>query len=487
VCDEVVTVESSSMPAEARRATTFLLAALAWSLGLFALVRSPWVEGRLVLPLTQLQKQAADYYSGIPAVPVAVTGECSGTDVLALCLAAIFACPVPWRSRLAGAVGGIALILTLNTVRIATLGHAAASPSLFRILHLQAWPAILVLACAGYVFAWMRDAVGSTGRTEEDEAAGALSPLRRRFVPRAAVLLIAFALAGPWIAQSRSLLGAGAWIARTAAFMLALVGVTARASGNVLTTSRGTFVVTPECLATALIPLSVAGVLAVRTSWPRRAMALAAALPVFALLALARLLLLAVPPVLVASPLFLVHGFHQLVLAVVGVALLAYWREPPAPGRWGRAVARAGAALGAAAILVLVAGGVLTATLTGIARAVAVVAPHTLTALTAPGDAQGALALLPIYQAGLLLALGITVVAGWRCLLSAFGVLLGSQVVLLVVLGALADTEDVVSHALLLRAWAVGVPVVLALWMLHAGEPAAAMTAPLIPAVHAPR
>src|SRR5688500_519663 len=120
------------MPAEPRRGMTFLLAALAWSLGLFALLRNPWVEQRLVLALTQAQKQAADYYTGSPAVPIAVTLECSATDVLALCLAAILACPVSWRARLTGAVGAVAFVLGLNTVRIATLGHAAASPSLLR-------------------------------------------------------------------------------------------------------------------------------------------------------------------------------------------------------------------------------------------------------------------------------------------------------------------------------------------------------------------
>src|SRR4029450_8635971 len=147
------------MTAKPRRATTFLLAALVWSLGLFALLRTPWVEERLGLPPTQLPKQAAGYYAGGPPVPIAVTLECSGTDVLALCLAAILACPVPWRARLAGAAGAVALILGLNTVRIATLGRAADSPAFFRALHLQLWPAILVLATASYVFAWMRMAL----------------------------------------------------------------------------------------------------------------------------------------------------------------------------------------------------------------------------------------------------------------------------------------------------------------------------------------
>ncbi|HVR70684.1 MAG TPA: hypothetical protein VMT87_07535, partial [Vicinamibacteria bacterium] len=104
---------------------------------------------------------------------------------------------------------------------------------------------------------------------------------------------------------------------------------------------------------------------------------------------------------------------------------------------------------------------------------VASLAPHTLRELAAPGDAQGALALLPAYQAGLLLALGVTAFAGWRRILSAFGVLLASQVVLLVVLGELADHAGLVAHALLLRAWAVAVPVVLTLVMLRAAPPTA--------------
>jgi exosortase/archaeosortase family protein len=470
------------MSAEPRRATTFLISALAWSLGLFAILRTRWVEERLLLPLTLLQKQAADYYAGAPAAPIAVTLECSGADVLALCLAFILACPVSWRARFAGTAGAVAFILGLNTVRIATLGLAAASPALFQALHLQVWPAILVLAAAGYAFAWMRIAVGASARAGEGEAESAPSPLVRRFASRAAVLLVAFALCGPWIARSEALLEAGAGTARAAAFILTAVGVAAAASGNVLATSRGAFIVTPECLATALFPLYVAGALAARMTWPRRALALAAAPPLFAALAIVRLLLLALPPALAASPLFLVHGFHQLVLAVVGVALLALWREPPGPRKWPRAAARAGAALGVAAMLAIVAGGALTSAVLGAARAVASLASHTLMELGAAGDAQGALALLPAYQAGLLLALGMTAFAGWRRLLTAFGVLLASQVVFLVVLGEL-DHAGLVAHALLLRAWAVGVPVVLTLVMLRAGQPAVAS---LRPAAHGP-
>jgi exosortase/archaeosortase family protein len=471
------------MPAAPRRATTFLLAALAWSLGLFGFLRTAWAEQRLVLPLTELQKRAADYYAGSPRTPVAVTLECSGTDVLALGLAAVLACPVSWRARLAGIVGAVAVILGVNSVRIASLGHAADSPALFRALHLQVWPAILVLATAGFVFAWMRNALGATARTQgPDDEAGALSSLGRRFAPRAAVALVAFAFCGPWIASSAALLEAGAWTAGAAALVLRAAGVVAGATGNVLATSRGSFAVTPDCLATALVPLYLAGVLAVRTTWPWRALALAAAPPLFGALAIVRLLLLALPPALAASPLFLVHGFHQLVLAVIVVLLFALWREPQAPGSRTRAIRRAGAALGVATILAALTGAALTSAVLGAARAVALLVPHTLTELAAPGDAQGALALLPAYQTGLLLALGIAVSASWRRLLWAFGALLASQVAFLVALGELAEHGGLHAHALVLRAWAVAVPVALTLVMLRAAQPAAEVLAPLQPA-----
>jgi hypothetical protein len=265
------------------------------------------------------------------------------------------------------------------------------------------------------------------------------------------------------------------------------MGLLAAASGNVLATSRGAFQVTPECLATALVPLYAAGVLTARLTWSGRALALAAALPLAAALAVARLCLLALPPALAGSPLFLVHGFHQIVLAVAVVVMLAVWREPPATRRWPRAAGRAAAALGAAAVLAVVAGPALTRAVLGAARALASRAPQTLADLAAPGDTQGALALLPAYQAGLLLALGIAAFPGWRRFLWAFGLLVASQVVLLGVLGEMAAQAGLVAHALLLRAWAVAVPVVLALVLWRAEPRLAGTLLPLRPAVDGPR
>ncbi len=137
-------------------ARRFVLRAMAGSLGFFCLLRFPWTETHVVLPLTRAQGALAAGLFGTSTSPVEATLACSGADVLALCLGAILAYPVTWRSRLAGAMGGTALILALNTVRIGTLGRVSASPAWFNALHLYIWPALLTLVIAGFVFAWMR-------------------------------------------------------------------------------------------------------------------------------------------------------------------------------------------------------------------------------------------------------------------------------------------------------------------------------------------
>lgn len=450
-------------------AAVFPLKALGWSLGLFGLLRSPWVEGSVVLPLTRFQQGAAEFYAGLPKAPISVTVDCSGTDVIALCLAAILAWPASWRARLTGALGGIALILTLNTARIATLGRAAASPALFNTLHLQVWPAILALATAGYVFWWMRTVVRTdeppTARTQGETPLS--SPFARRFAALSALCFVAFAFCGPWIARSETLLAASAWIAGEAALLLGAFGIAATAAGPVLSTSRGAFMVTPECLATALVPLYLAGVFAAPLTWPRRFVALAAAPPFFAMLAVLRVLLLALPPFITSSPLFLVHGFHQVVLALMVIVFLAWRREPIGYHRWFRAALRATLAIAAAFVFAVFAGSALTGALLGVAGAMTPLAPHALADLVGPGDAQGALATLFAFQASFLLALGVSLVAGWPRLLGAMGALFVAQIVFLVALVEIADRTGAMPHALLLRAFAVGLPAILALIILR--------------------
>src|SRR5207253_808851 len=104
------------------RAAEFTLRAIAWSLGIFAMLRAPWVEARALLPLVRAQGAIAVGLAGTPSLPVDATLACSGADALALCVGAILAYPVSWRRRLFGAAGGVVLILSLNTLRIGSLG-----------------------------------------------------------------------------------------------------------------------------------------------------------------------------------------------------------------------------------------------------------------------------------------------------------------------------------------------------------------------------
>ena len=149
------------------------------------------------------------------------------------------------------------------------------------------------------------------------------------------------------------------------------------------------------------------------------------------------------------------------------VAWLAWRREPSGYHRWFRASMRATLAITAALVFAVFAGSALTRALLGVAGAMMPLAPHALADLTGPGDAQGALATLFAFQASFLLALGVSMVAGWPRLLRALAVLFVAQLFFLVVLVEITDRTGVMPHALLLRAWAVGLPVAIALVLLR--------------------
>ncbi|MBW8867147.1 MAG: hypothetical protein JF610_07390, partial [Acidobacteria bacterium] len=173
-----------------RTAFKFTLRASLWSLAFFGMLRLSWMEVHAVLPFTQLL-------------------ACSGADAVALCFGAIFGYPVQWRTRLVGAAAGGGVIVALNISRIGTLGRAASSPFLFNALHVYIWPAVLTLAIAGYVFAWMRVAdrpVDSGGILRP--CASAIPGLQptTKFVLLTAVFLVVFAAASPLYLESAGVL-----------------------------------------------------------------------------------------------------------------------------------------------------------------------------------------------------------------------------------------------------------------------------------------
>jgi exosortase/archaeosortase family protein len=435
-----------------------VLRAVAGSLGFFGLLRLSWTETHVVLPFTLLQGGLAVKLFGTPAGPIETTLACSGSDALALCLGAVLAYPVKWRARLAGAGCGIALIVGLNTLRIGSLGRAAASPAWFNVLHVYVWPAVLTLAIAGYVLTWMRladrrqavnDSDGPDGAARERPSAAAPQP-SRRFVLLTAAFLVLFVAASPLYLESRGVLALADLVARAAALILGAAGVSAHAAANVLWTPRGGFLVTQECIATPLIPVYAAAVCTYSTTWRRLLLGLLATLPLFAALGIARLLIVALPEA-VASPLFVVHAFYQLLLAAVLVFLAALWRH----GR------RAAPRYALAGVVV----GMLFVQMLG---------PLYTRVMTYPvgtplDDPQGAIAFLPAFQVGLYLALWVAAFAGvgWGWFLAGLAVLGFTQTAGLLALHALSGYAGLTAHVRDVRAWAVTGPLLIFAAVVH--------------------
>jgi exosortase/archaeosortase family protein len=447
-------IARASRPSSAR---SFALRGAAWSLALFGVMRLHWFEVHAVLPLTHLQAWIAASGFGTPALPIQVTLACSGADALALCVGAILAYPVLWQMRLAGAAGGTALILALNTVRIGTLGRAVGSPGWFEALHVYVWPALITLAIAGYVFTWMRYADGDATLTwprssrpaiEGPEPAMPTARVTRTFVWLTVAFLGVFTAASPLYLDSAAVLAVAAFVARAAAVALNVVGIQAGATGNLLSTARGAFVVTQECISTPLIPVYLAAVFAAPGHWRRRALALAALVPLFVALGIARLLVVALPSALIGSPLFLVHAFYQLLLAAVLVTLMAMWRHG------------VGAPAGRRALAGILAGAVL-AYLLGPASARAVAWAFADGMPLA--DPQAAIAFLPAFQVGFYLALSLAAFGAftWRPLLAGLAVLGVSQVTAVAALHFLVRHSGIAPHVRDVRAWAIAGPLLL--------------------------
>lgn len=447
------------------QARNFALRAVAWSVGLFGLLRLPAVEQAALLPLTQWQGSLAAGLFGTPILPIQVTLACSGSDAMALCAGFILGYPAAWRARLLALTGGIAMILALNTLRIGTLGRAT-SPAWFDALHLYIWPAVLILAIAAYVFTWMRRTAVplpapafAAGRTAD----AAPQPMRIRpaFVMWSAALLVLFTAAAPLYRESAGVVVVAGFMARAAADLLSLVGVHAVAAANVLYTGRGGFIVTQECISTPLIPIYLAGVIAYAGSWRRRTALLLAAVPLFLALGVVRLMVVALPAALADAPLVLVHAFYQLLLAAVLVGLAAIWRHGAGRAAWRHAAA--GTAIGAVGLAFLwpLSAPLLAATVPSIVPA---------------GDPQGALALLPAFQLALYGALcvgslGLLQSGRWRLCAAGLAVLCLSQVAGFAVLDLLQRQADIALPVRELRAWALGAPLLLVLAMVQYDRP----------------
>ena len=443
----------------------FALTAAAWFIGLFGVLRLAWVERSVLTPMAQLQQRISEQLTGAPPGVVYADASCSGGDAMALCFGAIMAFPVAtWQARLRGAAMGLVVIAAFNVVRLGNLSLVASNRSLLDLLHVYVWPSILILVAVGYVYLWM-SRQQRPARTE-DQSAPAHTTLHgpaRRFLVLTVLGTGAYFAAAGWLYASTLLYTLSGWVASTGAALMTTIGVTASATGNLVRTAQGGFLVTQECIATPLIPVYVAAVLAAPLTRARRLVALGATPVIFFGLGVARLLVLALPSTLIASPDVAVHAFSQVLVAgllVAGLAVLAARAgDRPHPVR------RVVWALALGLVAAMAAGPLWSDLLQRAVAGIQLLVQHGGHTLLA--DPQGAVAMLPAFQLGLVAGLcGAVPARGvwWRRLPLVLGALAVLQLTVLLGLGELGHHVGLSPHTSLIRAGGLLAPLAL-VWL----------------------
>ncbi|MGI9076908.1 MAG: hypothetical protein ACR2G6_06190 [Gemmatimonadaceae bacterium] len=181
---------------------------------------------------------------------------------------------------------------------------------------------------------------------------------------------------------------------------------------------------------------------------------LVATVPLFIVLAIVRLLVVALAGT-ASSPYLMVHAFNQVLAGAVIVALAAVWRHG---GAASLGPALSGVAVGC--LFVQLAGPFYTHLITATALKGATTSVAGGVVLD---DPQGAIALLPGFQIGLYLALWVAafIAVTWRRVLAGLAVLGLTQTAGLMTLHFLAATSGWTAHVRDIRGWAVAAPVLI--------------------------
>jgi exosortase/archaeosortase family protein len=456
-------------------ALRFAFTAFGIGLTLFAVFRIPWVQRELLIPYARAQQVVAGALTGLEKLPVVVNFSCTGADVIALCLATVLAFPAPWRRRLGGAGLGLLLITAVNTVRIGSLSLVFQDKKLFDTLHEVVWPAILIVVVSLYVFQWMRTAnrrPAGALPVEHGAPASAERPVLLRFALWLLPLVVVYLAASSWYLESAWMEEATRWTALAGAALFALFGAAATVAGSALSTAHGSFLVTPDCIASPLVPVYYAAVLALPASPARRAAGLLAGPLVFFALGTLRLLVLALPAALVPSYMSAIHAFNQIAFAALLVLVAAF----RGPGR--------SAAAGVAQPLRRGAGALLLGSAAGVAAGIPWTRLLDLAMSVAQrllghaghrfADEQSATTLLPAFQLGFFAALLVawfpSAARPWRRSALALAVLLVAQLAFYLGAGELKAHLALEIHVRDVRAWSVLAPL-LAVWWVDGRRP----------------
>jgi exosortase H (IPTLxxWG-CTERM-specific) len=86
---------------------------------------------------------------------IAIRRGCDAVEPTWLLCAAILAFPGPWKRKFAGMLAGLVILQALNLVRIVTLYLVGSRyPAMFPSLHLEIWPALLIVAAIALFVGW---------------------------------------------------------------------------------------------------------------------------------------------------------------------------------------------------------------------------------------------------------------------------------------------------------------------------------------------
>lgn len=429
----------------------FLAALAAWSAVLLAILRSPAGQRALVAPFAAWHSAFAVNISAGSAV--AVDLSCSGSDVIALSIAALLAYPASWQRRFLGVGVALVWLACLNLARIVTLVNAAGSP-LFAPLHTYIWPAVMIGSAAAFVFGWMwldqrnRAPLADIGRWWRMGAVTAL-------------LVVGYVGLAPWLLVSELLQREAMALASTAASLLQALGLNALTGGGTLVVAGQSFLVTPECVITPLMPVYLAWALTWPARLPARVAAVVLFVPLFVALGFVRLLTVALPSI-IGPPLFLTHGFYQFVMALLLVAAAA---RVGARSRSMAFSAAFGAALVAAAVATLLLAAPCRLLVDAVADLTRLIATHTLTTRASVVEVQGALSIMPGFELSLLCALAVALVGrdAVRPLVTLVPVVLAAQVLTLVIAGEASAHLAAVVPVTLIRVVSILTPLLLVL------------------------
>lgn len=444
--------------AAANPTVSFVLRTAAWVVLLFGALRLERVQAGLLIPFASMQERVAALLIGRAESGVVVDSSCTGSDALALCIGAVLAFPASWARRLTGAAVGFLLITVVNTVRIGHLAAVVDRRELFDLLHLKLWPAAIIVVAASYVFLWMRAVPAPAESAPSGDDVPTRSPLWR-FVTPVLALVALYYLVVDRLYDSSAVQTAAHWAASVAGGLMTAVGIDASVGGGLLRTPHGYWLVTPQCILTPLLPIYLGAVLAAPMATRRKFLALAAAPFLFLALGTARLLVLALPPVLVGSHLVAVHAFYQVVAALTVVAWTA---RRAAPNRLRDSIHLLARSAGLGALAALAAGLLDVFALTPLLGS----ALQTLHLGHGVADLQGVLVFLLAFQVGLYVA--VSRAAGTPAEDSRWQLGLAAVVLVAlatrIVLGELTAHLTLEAPTVLLRGWALTVPLVLA-WL----------------------